>query len=247
MVLIMCHKMESMPLTMHDGHVIVQVDGRRALIDTGSPKSFGRGDQVSICAKQHPLGTDSVMTIEDVSDYVGCKLDMLLGMDLMSHYDVRISRRESLVELHQKSKQLGAVTEMGAHAGVPTLSIGVNGTSHTVFFDTGAPVSYLKASFLRNFRRIGSRRDFFQKIGRFDVAMRSVNVTLAGKTLTLPFGEMEGELVAMLNLVDAQGILGTDILEVADVVLSTRCRSLIFIWHSQVQTTLRCSSSEETV
>ena len=72
-------------------------------------------------------------------------------------------------------------------------------------------------------------------IGTFELAMRAVDVIVAEQLLALPFGEMEKDLAEKLENTEIDGLLGTDILQVADVVLSTRCRRLAFVWHKETR------------
>ena len=47
----------SYPLTLHEGHLLIEVDGRRYLVDTGSPSSIGRAP-VRLAGREFAMQTE---------------------------------------------------------------------------------------------------------------------------------------------------------------------------------------------
>lgn len=223
-----------LPLIVHEGHLVVEVEGRRALIDTGCPETLGRGVPLSIGGRSFELHESfHGITVESISEPVGCPFEIVIGMDVLSSYDVTFSFKRAEVVLWTVYEPEGDVVRLGSFFGAPTIPIEVNSEMHKVIFDTGAPVSYLSERFIREFELIENRTDFFPLWGTFETAVRRVPVTIGSTERMLPVGGMNGVLSEMLEPSGMPGILGTEIFKLADVTLSMARNAITLTWHEE--------------
>ena len=76
-------------INLYDGHLIINDNDQKVLVDTGSPKSIGRSnhfvfmDQEYNCTTSY-LGTD-IPSISKLMDY---DIDVLMGMDVLGRYEM---------------------------------------------------------------------------------------------------------------------------------------------------------------
>jgi hypothetical protein len=64
--------MPTLPLTLTDGHLFVDVDGDRWLLDTGAPSSFGARRALTLAGERFDLDDAMLgLNAEVLSEYVG--------------------------------------------------------------------------------------------------------------------------------------------------------------------------------
>jgi hypothetical protein len=221
-----------LPLTVHEGHLIIEVGGRKALVDTGCPVTLGRGEALSIGGRHFELH-DSFhgITVESVTEPVGYPFEILIGMDVLGEFVSTFSVKRAEVILRVAFEPEGDVLELGTWFGVPTMPITVNDLMHRVIFDTGAPTSYLSARLVQEFEFVGTRLDFFPLKGRFENDIHKVPVTIGSERKSFELAAMKGTLASMLEPSGMPGIIGTDLLRDADVTLSMASRTIVVGWH----------------
>ena len=100
-----------------------------------------------------------------------------------------------------------------------TVPLEVDGETHNVIFNTGAPTSYVSERIVREFEFVETRSDFLPNRGTFGTDIRRVPVTIGATERMLEVGGMNGVLAEMLEPSGMPGILGTEILHLADVTL----------------------------
>lgn len=82
----------TIPLELIHGHLVFTLNGKRWLLDTGSPESFGL-EATNPLLQNSPLQPcmGGLLNPESLSSYVGCPLDGLIGTDTLNHFDVEIN------------------------------------------------------------------------------------------------------------------------------------------------------------
>jgi hypothetical protein len=74
------------PVQLHDNHLIAEIDGHFALLDTGADQSVshtvGEFDFLGQTHRpdRHFMGVD----LAKISQFVGCSIDILLGLDCLA-------------------------------------------------------------------------------------------------------------------------------------------------------------------
>ena len=221
-----------LPLTVHEGHLITEVGGRKALVDTGCPVTLGNGEPLSIGGKDFALHDHfHGITVESVSEPVGYPFEILIGMDVLGKFVSTFSLKSGEVILREAFETKGDELELDTWLGVPTMPIAVDGVVHRVIFDTGAPTSYLSERFVEEFEFVGTREDFFPLKGNFENDIHEAPVTVGSKTKSFELAAMKGTLASMLEPSGMPGILGTDLLREADVTLSMANKTIVVNWH----------------
>jgi hypothetical protein len=220
------------PLIEHEGHLLIDVDGRRCLIDTGSPWSLGALPLTlagrEFAAQKHDLiGT----TAASLAEMVGTHLDGLIGTDVLGEFDVEISSRDSRFTVSEAIMRM----EEGVHAetvqGVPLIWCETMGKPVRMFFDTGAPLSYVSEEYLQGSPSLGTLEDFHPLMGRFTVTTHALEVCAWGRPMRIRAGRMPPLLEAALGLADVQGILGTEVLRHGVLRWSSRQQRIALLPH----------------
>lgn len=208
-------------LTVHNGHLIVSINGRTALIDTGCPVTLGVGKAFEIADKSTPLHEDFFgITVDSIAEPVGYPLDLVIGMDVLRHFSVRLSIASAQIVLGDKCGEAGETLEVGSWFGAPTVPIVVKGKPVEVIFDTGAPTSYLSASLIKGYEFVEKRTDFYPLKGTFEVDVFKVPVKVGSLEKDLEIAAMEGVMAHMLESNGMPGILGSELLRYTDVTLT---------------------------
>ena len=223
-----------LPISVFEGHLIVDFDGRKALVDTGCPVTLGRGELLSIGGRDFELHDNfHGITVKSVAEPVGYPFEILVGMDVLGEFITSFSLRNAELILNESIESEGEVLDLDIWFGVPTIPIVVGGVLHRVIFDTGAPTSYLSAKYVEEFEFVGTRKDFFPLKGSFESKIYRVPVNVGKKTRFFELAAMKGALASMLEPSDMPGILGTELLSVADVTLSMATQSMVVSWHEE--------------
>ena len=214
-------------ITEFDGHVLVNLQEGRFLIDTGSPTSFARGGHVSFGGTVEEV-SDSAMGMLDavtLSHCVGTHLDGLLGMDVLGRYRLTFGRNKIFVGAGvignindipgfagpplRDSSFIGLETD--EFMGIPVVTVNVNKRPVRMFVDSGAKISYLNPELLVNVSVEETLRDFYPGVGEFDVEVSSVWCDLNGWPFQAKFGRLPPLLQMTLMMGGVDGILGHDL------------------------------------
>jgi hypothetical protein len=211
------------PLTVHAGHLLMEVDGRRYLVDTGSPWSLGRAP-VRLAGREFAMQSSDLMghTCEALAGMVGTPFAGLLGTDILGEFDLEVSLRDGTLTLSEGLLEMPDGLPVELVQGVPLLECEVAGKPVRMFFDTGAPLSYLGEETVQGCAALGEAEDFHPLLGRFRVPTFSVPVTAWAQSMTVRAGQMPMVLEMALSLGGADGILGTEVLEHGVLRLSQR-------------------------
>jgi len=202
------------PLTLHEGHLLIEVEGSRYLVDTGSPSSIGRAP-VRLAGREFALQAADVMghTCESLVEMVGTPFDGLIGTDILGPLDLEISLRDGVLRLCARLLEIEDGPVVESVQGVPLVTVEIAGAPVRMFFDTGAPLSYLSEDCVQECTALGEVEDFHPLLGRFRVPTFSVPVKAWGRSMTIRAGQMPTMLEMALALGGAEGILGTAVLE----------------------------------
>jgi hypothetical protein len=202
------------------GHIIIVKAGKRFLLDTGSPLSFGSagtvrlfGNTVTLVPNAPPL--DAVAIGKQVGNLASPRIDLALdgligtplfrGLALTIDWEARtITTRSGRTETRGwRGDQLG---------GLPSARLGINGRAVTAVPDTGARSCFAEPRLLAGAPVVGKTRDFFPGHGSFETTVHSVQVELGGVTETFRIAEAPPIIVAAMNAAGAEALVGTDLM-----------------------------------
>jgi hypothetical protein len=203
--------METYPLEFHDDHPIARIDGRRCLIDTGSPVSIGE-QPVWLLGAQRALQRSVMgLTAAGLSEMVGTPIDALLGADVLhagpflfdwNHGTIAFSRTPIPFE--------GAAVPTRRVMGIPIVTFRHGGEAVSGFLDSGAKLSYMPAERAAGLPSDGEAEDFYPGFGRFTTDTVRAPVELGGVPFEARFGVLPDMLAMTLGLAGVSWILGSD-------------------------------------
>eukprot|EP01012_Entosiphon_sulcatum_P007038 TRINITY_DN13490_c0_g1_i1.p1 TRINITY_DN13490_c0_g1~~TRINITY_DN13490_c0_g1_i1.p1 ORF type:complete len:304 (+),score=44.83 TRINITY_DN13490_c0_g1_i1:106-1017(+) len=174
---------------------------------------------------------------EKLSEFIGRKVDVLLGMDVLARYTFVVDPDRGRLSLlppnavtEQPAGRKRVVLPVRGLMGLPVVTVSVPGDAAgggarqvPVFFDTGAKLGYLDPKVSHKFPVRGERPDFHPSCGRYSTTVRSVPVTLGDEgtsvTIEMEMGELPPHLAAIRSL-GILGIVGTAVLEAHGIVLA---------------------------
>lgn len=209
------------PFDFVAGHVVATIDGRRVLVDTGSPVTFGRGERLHMGGGSHPIATGVLgFTVESAAEHIrklpgvapDFDVDVLLGTDLLWGHEL-------LLDFHGRTLCISPVAPRGGIDGCSTRTrfliedLVVGGQGVLALVDTGAPVSYISTRHTEGLPVAGWAHDFFHGGGDFQVPLRLVHHAFRGRKAESPFAEPPVSVWMSMRLLGVQAIVGTDLLE----------------------------------
>ncbi len=200
------------PLEIYENHLFVSMSGLQVLIDTGSPVSIGRESLTLPGLTCKPQSSFMGLSINLIEEYLGHKVDLLLGADMLNSLYVTIDyddRTASFSGEPQNSKATPLPVEKMHN--VPIVAIKAGGQHLKVFYDTGAKVSYLKKSLTAGLTSTGKIKDYYPGIGQFETGLHRVPLEILGETIELDCGNLPYLMEMTLAMANCDGILGNDI------------------------------------
>jgi hypothetical protein len=202
------------PFDFVAGHVVAAIDGRRVLLDTGSPATFGRGDRIELPGGVHPISSGLLgFTVETAAEHIrklpgvapDFDVDVLLGTDLLWGHEL-------LLDFPSRTVRITPATAREGTARCSTR------TRFLALLDTGAPISYLATRHTEGVPVSGWARDFFHGGGDYQVPLRVVPALFRGRGVAVGFAEPPVSVWMAMRLLGVQAIVGTDLLEKLGVV-----------------------------
>ena len=222
--------MDTFPAKLLDGHVIIRMNTFDYIVDTGSPFSFGRGSTIVIRGKTFTINISGAMglTAESISSLSGLQVDGLIGMDILMHFDIRLTRDQvtfSLTAIHHADAAI-KIPIVETILGVPVINLRIDHQDRRMFFDTGAKVSYLSEELLVG-DSVGQMEDFYVTIGTYTTNIYKIDVSIGGTVETLTFGSLPSSIRGLIGMGRTKGIIGTELLKKYSLILSNSTRILI--------------------
>ena len=214
---------EKFELELIDGHLLIRVDGKRALIDTGSPVSLGFVSEFDFLGKSWPLQSSMAgVSFDEICGLLGFQVDVLIGMDLLVNYHMVIRSRLREITFSSTTPAVdGASTELDYCMSVPVVPVEINGQSRKAFFDTGAKLCYFDEDAVGAFSVERTVADFYPGFGAFETPVRNVPITVSGRIFVQETGTLPELLQASLLMTGGvEGIVGTPLLGHCDACLS---------------------------
>ena len=220
---------DSYPIGLRKGHLVISIHDRIWVFDTGSPLSFGESE-LRLGTRRHPLpGTipgagGKLIGVGDLSRMLECEVAGLIGNDVINLYDHELDLDAGKLELHEEGTlaDVGRKIPVKFQRGCPTLKCRWKKHEFHAVFDTGAPHSHLASDLCADMPAIGSARDSHPLIGEFEAELvhPSPAIKASGVIVSERWLRMPTAVENMLKLVGWKGIVGTELL------LSRRVRYL---------------------
>jgi hypothetical protein len=230
------------PLLWFDGVLILQLsNGVNALLDTGSPTSYGSVGTLSILDETFPRIASSYLafTAQKLSEHHQFPIHVALGTDILVRFDVLIDTQRMRVEF-ARNKLLACsgspvfvTVDLQFVMGVPVVNCLMASRALLASLDLGSKLSYALPQTLAagNHRALGPVIEYHPMSGHFTTSTWSVPVTVAGETLRLRVGQLPQMLQAAAQLSGCEGAIGSELLTNYNCFLSLSRAELVLMKH----------------
>jgi hypothetical protein len=182
-------------------HIIVDIDGRRMLVDTGAAISFND--------EYHGVHVD------DLSRLTGVPLDGVLGMKSLQGKVISLTR--NTINLDATSPEDNGVP-MQYISGIPCVDVRINGMPCCAAVKTGATTTYLSEALLSRDKFTRVVDDIHPLYGKFNVK-KYVNYFSIGNKNYFADAAALPDGFSMLSSTPIDAIIGTDVLNRFGLIL----------------------------
>ncbi len=197
---------ERYPIEIVRDHILIRIGGKRALIDTGSPLSFGRGQVLSLEGRNWNPSSANGFILDAVRDHLGTEVDWLVGGDILKRHRLLLDWPRRVAHVGRaRTRHIADRFPMELVMGVPVISAGHQGREIRGVLDSGAALSYAPMSALRGLPESGEHRDFYPGVGEFTTRTWEVPVIFGGRDVLLRVGVLPSALQMLFGM-----ILGPD-------------------------------------
>lgn len=220
--------MITLPIQREKGHLLVGIDNRRAIIDTGSPTSMSLEPFEFIGTRHCPPSNIMGITPGKMFELCGFRFDILIGCDILSAHTLRFRWNDGAVDVGDDLEEGPLSSEMESFMGIPVFPLEIQGRATRALFDTGAHLSYIDPDLVEGQVPSGQRNDFYPTVGQFVAPTYRVPTALDSTAIEIDYGILPDSLQMMLgmamSLSESSAVVGTQLLEHFDCTLS---------WHRQ--------------
>jgi hypothetical protein len=213
----------------YNNYLILIIDEKQWLIDTGAPQSFGCGELNFSPGIVHTIPDSYMgMNIQDVCQMGQIEVDGILGVDILSRYDLLFNLPQNQLTVSQTPLSLtGIELQIEEIMNIPILEVIVNQKAVRLFFDTGAYISYTDEDILSGLANQGEIDDFLPGIGVFRTKTYLTESQLNGYKQIMKFGTSPEILQMMLMVTGTNGILGNELMLNRRVLLSHQQKKMV--------------------
>jgi len=203
------------PLLFENKHLFMILDDKKWLIDTGSPASFGEEDSLSVCNEIFKIeNTYGTLNAKELTSHIGLEVTGLIGVDILNKFDILFSINKYEATLSKNSINLeGDVLPADSFMGIPTIKVNILDTEYTMFFDTGAQISYFQSPLLKDFPSNGTIKDFYPGIGEFKTETYLIDLDIGSSEYKLICGSLPILLSETLMMASVQGIVSNELMK----------------------------------
>lgn len=202
------------------GHIIIDKGGKKLLVDTGSPVSFGKAGALRIFNRRIFLGPVAPpLDAAEIGAHIGALLDPpsplhldgLLGTDLFRGLEVIIDWAACTITT--RAARSGAEGWRGdLIGGLPSARIRINGHEVLAVTDTGARTCFAVPRVLAGVISVGSTSDFFPTYGAFRTTLHSTSVEIDGRREQVEVAKANEIIVLAMAAARAEALVGTDLM-----------------------------------
>lgn len=205
--------MTLLPIVFKGGHLFVEIAGQCWLFDTGAPQSFGEAKEIVLGGQRFQLSRAYMgLSAATLSQFTGVECSGLLGADIIGEFDHLIDIPGATLTISTGNlEHAGTALPLSEFMGIPILSARIAGRDHSMFFDTGAQISYFQEDGIAEFPAAGTVTDFFPGFGEFQTDTHLIQVELGGYAFPLRCGTLPGLLGMTLSLAGTAGIIGSQV------------------------------------
>lgn len=224
--------MQTLTLFKEKGHPILEIDGKRALIDTGAPITFGECP-IEFLGKKYDIQKDFFsITSEKASELAGIKFDITLGNDILSKQNIRFRWKDGFVDFGDDVPEGEIVLNYEDFMGSIIFPFKIGSIETKVILDTGAFLSYIYEDLVNVDEKVREEEDFHPLVGRYVTNVYKKQVKLNGIVFVHEFGVLPKTLALMTKMIfsatGAKAIIGTKLFEQFDCTINWQKQKISF-------------------
>lgn len=173
--------------------------------------------------------------IDSIVNHIGQPVNVIMGNDQLKNSKVLVDYSRGTITFGEDASLEGSVVLFTLRANYLVVKAKINGATRKVFFDTGAPTSYVSEDWLDGCPKVGEVEDFHPLVGSFTAPVYSVPVDFAGGSANVEIGVLPNKLQAMLEaqggLIAGEGtagVIGRSFFPSNKMLLDIAGRTIIF-------------------
>lgn len=170
-----------------------------------------------------------------IANHVGQDVNMIMGNDRLKDSKVLVDYAARTISFDDEFSCFNNHIMCHLASGYLVVKAEINGMDHKVFFDTGAPISYVSEAWLRGCPKIRATEDFHPLIGAFMSSIYSVPVSFAGHSGNVEIGVLPDKLQKMLEAQGTavggsgiDGVIGRSFFPFDKMLIDIACRMISF-------------------
>lgn len=211
--------METYDLEPVPGHLMIRVQDRAVLLDTGSPHSLGTEPEITLAGRRWRLLRDELGLMSRIGAALDHPVDALLGTDVLRGLPLLLDGPASHVTFGVATPPAGSVIPLTLPCGVPELILEHDAASVPAFLDTGAPLSYTTPEAVGGRAPDGTAVDFHPLVGSFTAPFYRLDVTVGGRPHRGRFAVLPAQLAPLRQMIGTRWILGGEFFRERRVLL----------------------------
>lgn len=219
-------------IDLYDGHLIINNNGQKILVDTGSPVTIGRSKHFVFMDHEHNcttayLGTD----IPAIVEMMGYDIDVLMGMDVIGNYKMLTDYTSAKVTFSTEDIPFEPIctAPITQEMGVVCVVLRVKGNDVKLALDTGARISYIAKAYTSDETAIEFRNDFHVMNEQFETPIFAMEASIGGQSFPVKFGVLPPEIAKLLQRFGLEGAIGYDLFDNYKVLLDFQNNNILLM------------------
>ena len=219
-------------INLYDGHLIINDNDQKILVDTGSPVTIGRSDHFMFMDQEYNC-TTALMghDISSISEMMGYDIDVLMGMDVIGKYEMLTDYKSAKVTFSFEEIPFEPIctAPIIREMGLVFVYLRVKGNDAKLALDTGAKISYIDKSYTLDETEFEVRADFNPAIGKFETPIYAMEASVDGRSFPVNFGNLPSLFAMSLQMVGIEGAIGYDLFSAFKVLLDFKNNKMLLM------------------
>jgi hypothetical protein len=216
--------MKQYTIELFKGHPLLRTANDIILLDTGAPLTIHTSETFNFYDSSYNSMTNYMgLTVQKISELLGCEITTLLGADVLSNYQILIDYKSESVSFSKNEIPFeGTEIAISNFMGIPIVELLIDHQKLKFFLDTGAKLSYLSDGLTGKYPSIGTEEDFYPGIGAFETECFEILTHFGSQVFEVKYGNLPPLLQMTLMMGGTNGIIGFDFFNNFKVVLDLK-------------------------
>ena len=217
--------MKTFQADMIRDHFVISDNGRKVLVDTGSPFVITEENKNSILGGREAL--------DSVRSNVSPDIDEFRGVEYFCNHKVLFDYKNAKVVVADANEALlleNPVAEFNLKnvPGRIVFTANIGGVDRPMIFDTGASITdYMSKSIAKTGTFFDTIEDFHPNLDKYTVERYALPVKIGEETLDIPFGVQPAEVEPYVKGDGADGVIGVGLYKKYQVLIDLPGKKLV--------------------